>query len=116
MPLLEELMAHFGGARVRVDLPGVGRPLYARPWTLADEREAGGPGFYDRPDADLRLLLRKLEEEDGTPCFPAGNRTEALNGLRRTLPKGLVRELAARIVAGVPSQEEAAGNSPTSTD
>lgn len=119
MSLMDRISAaHEARGRLRIEVPewagedGAPCVLYARPYTLADERAIMRDIKDDNPDGFASLVVRKLQYEDGTPAFSLADKPRLL----RAADALLIKRLAAQIMAGPPHQprslEEAEKKSP----
>ena len=109
MSLIDEFSRRFEGLDRRViEIPEIGRTVYAKPYTLHDRRRLRTATARSDEDGYAALIVLKLENEDGTPAFERGDEAKVL----RVIEADVVERLVAQIVSSpISTVEDAEKNS-----
>ena len=112
MALIDEIESRYSGRRTEIEVPewgsSDGEPLvlYAKPYTIADERYLKRWVDKDSSEGYAEICVRKLEDFEGRPCFQAADRVT----LVQRSDAHVVKRVAMLIMTSSPSVEEASGN------
>lgn len=111
---IEAVRARYTGLdRQRIEVPEWGGQdgpfvLWAKPWTLEDERGITRAMRDDNPEGFAAVVLAKAEDEDGAPMFDARADKPVI---MRIGEAHVLKRVAYQVMAGTADVETARGNS-----